>query len=142
MLILFKEPLMQRQLSRPLALLTMLMLIGIVTACGGGDNNTPSAQQLIKQAQAAIQKVTSYHFNLMVDNPGTGGTLVIKTADGDIVVPDKLQAKANVLVFGNVVPEQIITIGDKQYITDPITNNWQHASGLLDPRSLSDPNTG
>ncbi|GAC1385093.1 MAG: hypothetical protein NVS4B7_19290 [Ktedonobacteraceae bacterium] len=119
------------------------LLILVLTACGGSDtSSTPDAHQLIIQAQAAIQKVTAYHFNLMVDNPGTGGVLIIKTADGDILVPDKLQAKANVLVIGNVVQVQIITIGDKQYVTDPITNRWQHTSGLLDPRTLSNSNTG
>jgi hypothetical protein len=125
-----------------LFLLSLLALLLLLTACGSSASNTPDAQQLISQAQAAIQQVKSYHFNLTVDNPGTGGTLIIKTADGDILVPEKLQAKANVLVVGNVVQVQIITIGDKEYVTDPITNQWMHTSGLLDPRTLSDSKTG
>ena len=127
------------------ALLSLLALAGIltVTACGGSSvSTTPDAHTLITRAQAAIQKVTSYHFNLAVDNPGTGSALVIKTADGDILVPDKLKASANVLVIGNVVQVKIITIGANQYITDPISNNWLKTSGLLDPRTLSDPNKG
>lgn len=121
----------------------LLALTLLLTACGGSTpSNAPSAQQLIKNAQAAIQKVTSYHFNLTVDNPGTGGVLVIKSADGDILVPDKLQANASVLVIGNVVQVKIITIDSSQYVTDPITGNWQHTSGLLDPRTLSNSNTG
>ncbi len=68
--------------------------------------------------------------------------LVIKSADGDILVPDKLQANASVLVVGNVVQVKIITIGSSQYVTDPITGAWQHTSGLLDPRTLSNSNTG
>src|SRR5437660_5272530 len=127
------------------ALLSLLALAGILTltACGGSSGpTTPDAHTLITRAQAAIQKVTSYHFNLKVDNPGTGSVLVIKTADGDILVPDKLKANANVLVLGNVVQVQLITIGDKQYVTDPITNQWHPTSGLLDPRTLSDSKTG
>src|SRR5207302_1489749 len=58
------------------------------------------------------------------------------------LVPDKLKASANVLVIGNVVQVKIITIGPNQYITDPISNNWLKTSGLLDPRTLSDPNKG
>ena len=124
------------------AILGLLALVLALAACGGSSNNVPDAHQLITQAQAAIQKVQSYHFNLAVDNPGTGAALIIKTADGDVLVPDKLKATANVLVFGNVVQVQIIAIGDKQYVTDPITNKWMHTSGLLDPRTLSDPKTG
>src|SRR5437588_12669558 len=110
-------------LLRPLpAILALLALVLTLAACGGSSNNVPDAHQLITQAQAAIQKVKSYHFNLAVDNPGTGGVLTIKTADGDVVVPDKLTANANVLVLGNVVQVQIITIANQQYVTDPITN--------------------
>jgi hypothetical protein len=124
--------------------LAALGLLLILAACGGGGSaaSTPSAHGLIIQAQAAIARVTSYHFKLVVDNPGAGTPLVIQTAEGDILVPDKLQARANVLVLGNVVQEQIITIGSKQYITDPITSAWMHTSGLLDARTLSDSNTG
>ena len=130
-------------LSHPLpAILGILALVLTLAACGGSSNNVPDTHQLITQAQAAIQKVQSYHFNLAVDNPGSGAALIIKTADGDVLVPDKLKATANVLVFGNVVQVQIIAIGDKQYVTDPITNKWMHTSGLLDPRTLSDPKTG
>lgn len=126
-------------------LLSLLALVAIftLTACGGSPaSSPPDARTLITRAQAAIQKVTSYHFNLAVDNPGTGSSLVIKTADGDILVPDKLKASANVLVIGNVVQVKIITIGANQYITDPISNNWLKTSGLLDPRVLSDANKG
>src|SRR3984893_2043223 len=96
----------------------------------------------MKNAQAAIQKVTSYHFNLTVDNPGTGGVLVIKSADGDILVPDKLQANASVLVIGNVVQVNITTLESIKCDNEAIKGNWQHTSGLLDPRTLSNSNTG
>ena len=122
--------------------LSTFLLLLMLAACGGSSSTAPNSATLIKQAQAAIQKVTSYHFNLTVDNPGTGGTLIIKTADGDILVPDKLKANANVLILGNVVQVQLITIGSNQYVTDPITNQWQRTTGLLDPRTLSNSNTG
>ncbi len=89
-----------------------------------------------------IKKVTSYHFNLVVDNPGSGSLLAIKDADGDILVPDKLKANADALVFNNLVKVQLISIGQKQYVTDPITGTWTSTTGLLDPRTLSDPQTG
>jgi LppX_LprAFG lipoprotein len=121
----------------------LLACVFALTACGGSTTPaTPDSHTLITQAQAAIQKVTSYHFNLTVDNPGTGSALVIKTADGDILVPDKLQANANVLLLNNVVQVKIIAIGANQYITDPINNTWYKTSGLLDPRTLSASNTG
>ncbi|MFL5690977.1 MAG: hypothetical protein ACJ795_04160, partial [Ktedonobacteraceae bacterium] len=56
-----------------LYLLGLLAMLLALAACGGSSpSNPPDAKQLIKQAQDAIQKVNSYHFNLVVDNPGTG----------------------------------------------------------------------
>ena len=120
----------------------MLALILLLVGCGGSStsSNTPSAQTLIKNAQAAIQKVSSYHFNLKTQNIGTSGQLPIQSADGDIVVPDKLQATANVIFSGSTVQAQMIAIGNKQYLN--ILGGWQQTTGLLDPRVLSDPQTG
>jgi hypothetical protein len=133
---------MRLYLWRPTRLATFLLILSILLVACGGSSNTPTAQQLISNAQAAIQKVSSYHFNLNVENPGTGGILNIQSADGDILVPDKLKANAKALVLGSVVQVQIITIGDNEYVTDPITGKWVTATGLLDPRTLSDSKTG
>ena len=120
----------------------LILLIILLAACGGGNNNTPDAHQLLSAAKTAIQKVTAYHFNLKVDNPSTNGTLPIKSADGDIVVPDKLKANATALLLGSVVQVQIIAIGRQQYVTNPLTGTWIPTTGLLDPRTLSDPQQG
>ena len=56
------------------------------------------------------------------------------------MVPDKLKANANVLFVGNNVQVQIIAIGDQQYIL--LFGAWQETTGLLDPRTLSDPQKG
>src|SRR5579875_463550 len=118
-----------------------LLFMLILAACGGDSgSSTPDVHTLIKNSQAAIQKVKSYHFNLTVQNPGAGGTLPIQSADGDIVVPDKLHANAKALVAGSVVPVEIIAIGNQQYIN--LLGVWQSTTNLLDPRTLSDPQTG
>ena len=133
----------QGAFSQPLrtaCLLGLLTIVFTLTACGG--TNALTAQQVIANAQTAIRKVTSYHFNLVVDHPSTSGLLTIMGADGDILVPDKLKANANVVLLGNVAKVQIIAIGAKQYVTDPITGKWQPVTGLFDPRTLSDPQMG
>ncbi len=131
------------RLLRALCLPGLLAIVLMLTACGGTNvPPVPTAQQLIANAQAAIRKVTSYHFNLVADHPGTGGLLTIMSADGDILVPDKLRANANVIALGSLSKVQIIAIGARQYVTDPITGQWQAVTDLLDPRAISDPQTG
>jgi LppX_LprAFG lipoprotein len=119
----------------------LCLLIYLLAACGGSSSSpAPDAKQLIKDAQAAIQHVTSYHFKLVTANPGTGAKLPILSAEGDILVPDKLKANANVIFVGNTVQVQIIAIGSQQYIL--LFGAWQATTGLLDPRTLSDPQKG
>ena len=122
----------------------LLILILLLAACGGSSSgsgsSTPDAHQLITKAQAAIQKVTSYHFNLKAVNIGANAALPISSADGDIQVPDRLKATANALFAGNNVQVQLIAIGSHQYIN--VFGGWQTTTNLLDPRTLSDPQTG
>jgi hypothetical protein len=120
-----------------------ITLILLLAACSGTSNtpNTPTAQQVISGAQTAIQKVTSYHFNFVTENPGSA-PFVLKNADGDIIVPDKLKANANVVEFNNVVKVQFVSIKDNQYATDPITGKWMKTTIPIDPRALSDLQTG
>jgi LppX_LprAFG lipoprotein len=124
---------------RHLLRLTSLLLVAVVlllTACNSNNNNTPDAQHLIKSAQQAIQKVTAYHFNLQAQNIDLSGKLPITSADGDVKVPDRLKATAT--IQGNAV--QIIAIGNQSYIN--LFGGWQTTTGLIDPRTLSDPKTG
>jgi hypothetical protein len=119
----------------------LCLLVFLLTACGGSDSSpAPDAKQLIKDAQTAILRVTSYHFKLVTANVSTEAKLPIVSAEGDIVVPDKLKANANALLFGNIVQVQIIAIGDQQYVL--LFGAWQATTGLLDPRTLSDPQKG
>ena len=117
----------------------LLILLLLLTACGS-SSAAPDAHQLITKAQAAIQKVTAYHFNLKAVNIGANAALPISSADGDIKVPDRLKATANALFAGNNVQVQLIAIGSQQYIN--VFGGWQTTTGLLDPRTLSDPQTG
>ncbi|HEY1354437.1 MAG TPA: LppX_LprAFG lipoprotein [Ktedonobacteraceae bacterium] len=117
-----------------------LALVALLMGCGGSNPSAPSARQLIRDAQVAIGKVTAYHFTLKSQNIGTTGSLPIQSADGDIVVPDRLQANADVVFNGGSAQAQIIAIGNTQYVN--VLGSWQQTSGLLDPRVLSDPQTG
>ncbi len=121
----------------------LLVLSLVLVACGGSSSTTsttPNAHQIIVKAQAAIQKVTSYHFNLKAVNIGANAALPISSADGDILVPDRLKANATALFAGNSVQVVLIAIGSKQYIN--VLGIWQTTTGLIDPRTLSDPQTG
>jgi len=104
----------------------------------------PTAQQLIAVVQKNFRTVTAFHVVMKVENLGTApdGTIQIRSADGDVVMPDKVKASANVLLSGQVVGVELVSIGDTQYITDPITGQWRVVKGVLNASTLTNPDTG
>ncbi len=104
----------------------------------------PTAQQLLTALQKNFRNVNSFHVVMNVQNPGPvrQGQVQIRTANGDIVMPDKVKAQATIILSGQAVTVNLISIGSNQFITDPITGQWRVIKGVLDPRTLTNPDTG
>ncbi len=113
-----------------------------VTTSGPGPK--PTAQQILSTVQKNFHAVSSFHVLMKTANLGTAGTapVLITNADGDVLMPDKLRAQASVQLSGQAVTVNLISIGPNQYITDPITGQWRVVKGVLDPRTLTNPDTG
>jgi hypothetical protein len=132
-----------------LGLAALLLLAGCSLP---GQHNTPSsglgpsptAQQVLAAMQKNFRSVSSFHLTMKADGLGNddSGQIVIRDADGDVLMPDKIRAQANVLLSGQAVTVNIVSIGANQYITDPITGQWRLIKGSLDPRALTNPDTG
>ena len=113
-----------------------------VTASNSGVK--PTVQQLISTVEKNFRSVTAFHVIMKVDNlgPSQNGLIQIRSADGDVLMPDKVKASANVLLSGQVVEIELVSIGDTQYITDPITGQWRVVKGVLNASTLTNPDTG
>src|SRR5260370_19277102 len=55
---------------------------------------------------------------------------------------DKVKALASVVFSGQLVTIKLVSIGDVQYITDPITGQWRVLKGVLNVSTLTNPDTG
>ena len=104
----------------------------------------PTTQQLLATLQKNFRTVSTFHVVMQVDNAGTppSGSIQIRNANGDVIMPDKVSAQANIVLSGQVVGVKLISVGNNQYVTDPITGQWRVIKGVLDPRTLTNPNTG
>ena len=104
----------------------------------------PTTKQVLTSLQKSFRAVSSFHVVLQVQNPGPAPQdgVQIRNANGDVIMPDKVQAQATVILSGQSVIVKLISIGDHQYITDPITGQWRVIKGVLDPRTLTNPDTG
>ncbi len=144
----------QCSFKRVLALVALvatsaLLIVGCTppwqhNASAAGLSTKPTTQQLIAAVEKSYKTVHSFHVVMQVNNPGsaTSSQVQIRSANGDVIMPDKVKAQATVVLSGQAVSVELISIGDTQYITDPITGQWRVIKGLLDPRTLTNPNTG
>src|SRR5438874_10023249 len=92
----------------------------------------PTTQQLLATLQKNFRTVSAFHVVLKVDNPGSVATaqVQIRSANGDVVMPDKVKAQAVVILSGQSVTVNLISVADNQYITDPITGQWRVIKGV------------
>ncbi len=104
----------------------------------------PTAQQLLTTLQQNFRTVSSFHVVMRVQNAGKAASsqIQIRNADGDVLMPDKVKAQATVILSGQPVTVNLVSIGRTQFITDPITGQWRVVKGIFDPRSLTNPDTG
>jgi len=114
------------------------------TANASNVGSKPTAQQVLTTLQKNFRQVSSFHVSMKVDNLGTSSSsqIQIRSADGDVIMPDKVKAQANVLFSGQPVTVKLISIGDIQYLTDPITGQWRVVKGVLNASALTNPDTG
>lgn len=114
------------------------------TVSANALSTKPTTQQLLAALQKNFRTVTAFHVIMQADNLGQAAAnkVEIRSASGDVLMPDKVKAQATIILSGQSVTVNLVSIGSTQYITDPITGQWRVIKGVLDPRTLTNPNTG
>lgn len=104
----------------------------------------PTTKQLLASLQKNFPTVTAFHIVMSVANPGTvnANQVQIRAANGDIVMPDKVKAQATIILSGQSITVNVISIDSTQFITDPITGQWRVVKGVLDATTLTNSKTG
>ena len=119
-------------------------------ACDGGkktDTDTgplPSAADVLSQATQAFDTMTTFHFRLEHENgasPIPAG-LQIVTAEGDIIVPDRMYAKLEAKAGTQPVHVEVIGVGDEGWLTNPFTRQWQPLPSGTTIKDIFNPTQG
>jgi hypothetical protein len=114
------------------------------TNSGNATGPAPSTQQLLSAFKQQIRSVKSLHVVMQTQNTGPADPkqTQVLNVDGDVVMPDKVKAQATVLLSGQNVQVSLISVNGNQYVTDPVTGQWRVMNGVLDPSTLTNPDTG
>ena len=120
-------------------------------AGGGGGSSKPATTgplprrtPVLPQAVQAFHSMKTFHFRLEHDNGGSpippGLTLI--TADGDVIVPDRMSAKLDAKAGQQTVNVSVIGVGDQGWITNPFSRQWQPLPSGTTIKDIFDPTQG
>lgn len=121
------------------------LLTALLVACGGDDEpdpppatEEPDAAQLIADASLAVANLRSFHFVLTQENAiiPLPPNFDLESAEGDVVLPDRLAAELETEVQNINVGVDAIAIGSQTWITNPFTRRWQEQD--VDLRDYAD----
>ncbi len=131
---------------RPILRCSSILALAVVlaVACGGGKA-APSgvnAQDVLSRSATKFGTVKTFHFKLEHQNgfiPIVLGLHLI-TAEGDVVVPDRVSADLQAKAAGSTtVKVHVIGIGSKTWITNPFTRQYQQVPGDTAVSEIVDP---
>jgi hypothetical protein len=132
---------------------TSLVIIAVSlvasTGCGGSKKTEPtgplpSADEVLSKASQAFSTLETFHFRLEHENGAspipTG--LKLETADGNVVVPDRMYAKLEAKAGTQPVRVEVIGVGQEGWITNPFTRKWQPLPSGTTIDDIFDPTKG
>lgn len=140
---------MRRTIATLLAALAVLL-----TACGSPaeptpvPTPTPTPRELSAAIGRATQAAQSVHFAVALSGRpvpiDATGLTVLNSMEGDLRRPDGVLAVLNVTIGGGVAEIRTVSLAGQQYITNPITRQWQCLApgAAFDPAVLFAPDRG
>jgi hypothetical protein len=132
----------------------LAMLVGalaLAAACGGGGEkaaptpaNLPPADEILPKVVERIAALKSFHFRLEHENGLSPMPLdlKLKTAEGDIQVPDRMDAKLEAEAGGALLRVEVIGIGEQGWMTNPFSHQWQPLPEGTTISAIFDPAAG
>jgi len=133
---------------RGFPVLTSLITATLLALAGCSHNapaaNLPDGATLLAQASTAMSSVQSAH--LVIDSTGKVGSILLRTAEGDLTRDGNAKGSIKLLALGQVVQLDFVVIEGTFYIKG-LTGGWQKASAadvatFYDPSLVLDPARG
>ncbi len=136
-------------------ILVMVFMVGM-TACQSKaeptttptPTPTPEPADVAARAGQAMAQVKALHFTFRRDGApafvDADETLIFRSAEGDYIAPDRLQAAVKVLMGTFVTQIDTVVVEKKQWITNLLTGEWEELpeGWGLDPSTFFDAQEG
>ena len=115
-----------------------LLLALVVAGCGGGkEAPAPPPRVIVARDVQRTAALRSLHFVFKVEHAPSGGPgLTLTFAEGDLGVPDRLRARINGTFARTPIQSEIIIIGERSFLQDPLTKKWRPFAAAPNPGVL------
>jgi len=132
-------------------LAVLLAGLALAVACGGGGEkaaptpaNLPQADEILPKVVERVGTLKSFHFRLEHETglSSMPMNLKLKTAEGDVQVPDRMEAKLEADAGGALMRVEVIGIGDQGWMTNPFSHQWQSLPEGTTISAIFDPAAG
>jgi hypothetical protein len=129
----------------------LLAGLALAAACGGGGEKAaptpatlPQADEILPKVVERVGAVKSFHFRLEHENGLSPMPLdlKLKTAEGDVQVPDRMKAKLEADVAGALLRVEVVGIGEEGWMTNPFSHEWQPLPAGTTISAIFDPAAG
>ena len=130
------------------AAVVFLAVALVLVACGGSSGGAKAdPKAVLDNTSKRLNEVKSVHFDVAIDGDAfidTSRTISLRSASGDIVTPDQMQARIKIGLGSANIDVSLVTIGDDKYQTNPVTGQWGPAQEGFDysPTVLFDKEKG
>ncbi len=111
--------------SLPIWLLLCLVLLPACSA--GAGPMKPDTTTILERTAKRLDEVKSVHFTMVIDGEAfidPSRTILLRSAEGDIVPPDQMQTKIKIGIGPANVDLALVTVGNDKYQTNPVTGQW------------------
>jgi hypothetical protein len=115
-----------------------LLLALVVAGCGGGkEAPAPPPRVIVARDVERMASLRSLHFVFKVEHAPSGEPgLTLTFAEGDLAVPDRLRARINGTFARTPIQSEIIIIGGRSFLQDPLTKKWRPFAAAPNPGVL------
>jgi lipoprotein LprG len=132
---------------------SVIVAVFLVASCGDDGSSTttpppPDASTVLAEAGPVLQDLETVRFEILVEGEPVyidgAELLAASAAEGQYEAPESFQAIVDVKTFGLSVELGAVSIGEDQWVTNPVTGNWEQLPpGYgFDPLTLFDPEVG
>ena len=132
--------------------LVLLTCAAVIAACGTAEPDDPTPTPppapdpiaILQDAADRFEALEFFKFTMLHENGGTPITfgLVMEDVTGDVAAPDRLQADIGAFAGNLFFDVTLVAIGDRTFLTNPFTKEFEEIDGGVISSALLDPATG